>query len=280
MRVTIQRCLVAALVAALSTVGAVPAEAAADGYVRLAHLSPDTPEVDVYLTSQSGAVGRQVFPGVGYGVVSEYQKLPVGGYNVSMRLAGAPESDPPVLTTQVSVTSGSAQTVAGVGRNAELGLRVLQDDLSLPQGNKAKVRIVQASVQASVLSVSLTNGPVVADNVAFATTTPYHLVEPGSWQLQIRPANGGTSTKVSATLRSGNVYSLLVVDSGQGALKTRLFTDAAKGAGLPYGGVATGGGGTSEQSDTATYAIAGASVLLVVLAIGVVVRLRRRRTTL
>jgi hypothetical protein len=279
-RVTIQRSLVVALVAALSTVGPIPAQAAADGYVRLAHLSPDTPAVDVYLTSQSGAVGKQVFPGVGYGVVSQYLKLPVGGYNVSMRLAGAAESTPAVLTTQVSVASGSAQTVAGVGRHAELGLRVLQDDLSLPKGNKSKVRIVQASVQVPVLGVSLTNGPSIADNVAFATTTEYFVVDPGSWQLQIRPATGGPSTKLSATLGSGNVYSLLIVDAGQGALKTQLFADAQKGRGLPFGGIATGGGGTAGTDKMPVYLIVGASLLLLALATGVVVRLRRRRTTL
>jgi hypothetical protein len=279
-RVTIQRCLVVALVAALSTVAPRPAQADADGYVRLAHLSPDTPAVDVYLTSQSGAVAKQVFPRVGYGVVSQYLKLPVGGYEVSMRLAGAAESTPAVLTTQVSVSAGSAQTVAGVGRNAELGLRVLSDDLSLPAGNKAKVRIVQASVQVPVLGVSLTNGPSIAENVAFATTTDYYIVDPGSWQLQIRPATGSQSTKVSATLGAGNVYSLLIVDAGNGVLKTQLFTDAAKGRGLPWGGVATGGGGTARTGSTATYLIAGASVLLLALIAGLVVRLRRRRTTL
>jgi LPXTG-motif cell wall-anchored protein len=185
-----------------------------------------------------------------------------------------------VLTTQVSVTSGSAQTVAGVGRHAELGLRVLHDDLSLPKGNKSKVRIVQASIQAPVLGVSLTNGPSIAENVAFATTTEYFIVDPGSWQLQIRPATGGQSTNVSATLGSGNVYSLLVIDAGQGTLKTQLFTDAAKGRGLPWGGVATGGGGTSSTGNTTTYVIAGAGLLLLVLVAGLVMGLRRRRTTL
>jgi hypothetical protein len=170
--------------------------------------------------------------------------------------------------------------VAGVGRNAELGLRVLRDDLSLPQGNKAKVRIVQASVQVPVLGVSLTNGPSIAENVAFATTTEYYIVNPGSWQLQIRPATGGTSTRVSASLGSGNVYSLLVVDAGNGVLKTQLFTDAAKGRGLPYGGVATGGGGMSNTRNMTTYVIVGASALLLALLTGAVVRLRRRRSTL
>lgn len=277
-RSTIYRTLAALIAAALSTVGAVPAQAAAVGYVRLAHLSPDTPAVDVYLSSQSGAVAEQTFPGVGYGVLSQYLKLPVGGYAVSMRQAGAPKTEPPVLTTQVSVTAGSAQTVAGVGRYAELGLRILRDDLTLPSGNRAKVRIVQASVQVPVLGVSVANGPSIAENVAFATTTEYQLVNPGSWQLQIKPATGGNPTNVAAQLGEGSVYSLLVLDAGQGALKTELRTDASRQGGLPGGGIDTGGGGTSDSS-TRTYLLLGAAALLLLTVAAIVIRTRRRRST-
>ena len=81
------------------------------GYVRLAHLSPDTPDVDVYLDSVSSAAKEQVFPGVGYGTVSPYLSLKVGEYAVSMRVAGADPKSPPVLTTDVTVAAGQAYTV-------------------------------------------------------------------------------------------------------------------------------------------------------------------------
>ena len=72
------------------------------GYVRLAHLSPDTPKVDVYLSKVGdGSFTTQVFPHVGYGTMSKYLALPVGTYAVAMRTEGAPASSPPVLTTQV-----------------------------------------------------------------------------------------------------------------------------------------------------------------------------------
>src|SRR6187551_1485257 len=70
---------------------ATPAQAAGDGYVRLAHLSPDTPAVDVYLKSDSGAVKDQKFDGVAYGALSDYLRLPVGTYSVAMRKTGAAE---------------------------------------------------------------------------------------------------------------------------------------------------------------------------------------------
>src|SRR5689334_12757966 len=97
------------------TLNASPAAAAGDGYVRLAHLSPDTPQVDVYLKAEGGGSTEQTFPGVGYGALSQYLRLPAGPYSVAMRKAGADPSTKPVLTTQVTVENGAAYTVAGVG---------------------------------------------------------------------------------------------------------------------------------------------------------------------
>jgi len=245
---------------------ATPAQAAGVGYVRLAHLSPDTPDVDVYLSSQSGAVAEQVFPGVGYGVLSAYLPLPAGGYTVSMRAAGAAKTDPPVLTTQVSVAVGSAYTVAGVGRYADLGLRVLSDDLTLPAGGQAKVRIVQASVQAPILGVALPDGTPIAQNVAFATTTGYQLVRPGDWRLVIAPADGRAPTRAEARLGVGNIYSLLVLDGANG-LKTEVRTDATRDGGVPTGGVETGAGGTAGSP--IWLPVTGAGVLLLVAMIAV-----------
>ena len=82
--------------------------AAAPSYVRLAHLSPDTPAVDVYLRSESGAVKPQTFRAVAYGAMSQYLRLPSGSYQVAMRKAGAPASEKPVLTTEVGVQNGGA----------------------------------------------------------------------------------------------------------------------------------------------------------------------------
>jgi LPXTG-motif cell wall-anchored protein len=264
--------------AALSTLGAVPAQAASVGYVRLAHFSPDTPAVDVYLSSQSGAIKEKEIKAVAYGALSDYFKLPVGGYTVAMRAAGAPKSQPPVLTTQVSVTDGSTQTVAGVGRYAELGLKILQDDLSLPASNKVKVRLIQASIKVPLLALA-SNGSNVAQNVGFATTTPYQQIEPGVHNLEVKPSDGRPSTTSTYTFASGSVYSLLVLDAPGGGLKTELRKDASRQGGIPLGGVETGGGGTAGESDTKTPWLIGAGVLSLLVAGGVLLTIKRRRST-
>jgi Domain of unknown function (DUF4397) len=264
----------AALVAGgLSIVDASPAAAATTGYVRLAHLSPDTDPVDVYLSSLAGAFPRKKFPGVGYGVVSAYQQLPTGTYAVSMRLSGHPESEPPVLTTEVTVAGGKAYTVAGVGKNSELGLKVIDDDLTLPPSGTSKVRIVQASISVPLLDISVMGGASIATGVPFAATTAYQNVAPGKWTLQLRPTNGGQASTLGADLGSGNVYSLIVLDKAGGGLTVELRVDARRQGGVPTGGVNTGAGGTKRGS--VLPAILGG--LLVLLAgAGLIVAMSRR----
>jgi len=228
-----------------SLAGASPAAAAGVGYVRLAHLSPDTPAVDVYLSSVNGSMATQKFDAVGYGVVSKYLPLAPGTYAVAMRLPGAAADSPPVLSTQATVVEGKAYTVAGVGKFTDLGLRVIPDDLVLPDQSKAKVRVVQASVQQPTLDVSMASGAKIADNVQFATTTDYQLCDPGKWTLRLTPPNATTAaTTVTAPLKAGSVYSLIVLD-GKNGLTAQLRTDATS-SGVPAGGVDTGGGGTAH----------------------------------
>ncbi|HEV8566965.1 MAG TPA: DUF4397 domain-containing protein [Actinoplanes sp.] len=266
----------AALAAFAATVLiASPAGAAdGDGYVRLAHLSPDTPAVDVYLKAQSGNRKEQTFPGVAYGVMSPYLRLPTGTYSVAMRPAGADPSTDPVLTTEVNVEKGAAYTVAGVGRYADLGLRVLRDDLELPDPGESKVRIIQASVRAPVLDIGVSNGPTIADGVQFATTTNYRNVKPGTWTLKVQPSGGGKTSTLPCTLGAGNVYSVLVLDDKGGGLKTQLRIDAQREGTMPLGAVATGGGGTQPGSHLPMALLFAAIAAL--LTGGTVVAIRRR----
>jgi hypothetical protein len=259
-----------------AAVAAPPAAAATVGYVRLAHLSPDTPPVDVYLSSVAGGAAKK-FPAVGYGTVSTYLPLDVGTYSVAMRNVNAAESTPPVLSTQVTVAAGGAYTVAGVGRFADLGLRVINDDLALPSAGKAKVRVVNASVRAPQLDVSVaTTGAVIATGAAFATTTEYREVNPGKWPLKLQPSGTNNATAVAANCAAGGVYSVLVLDGKNGGLTVEVRVDARAGSNVPLGGVETGAGGTAPESRLPVLAIV-AAALAVSLVLALAVAPVRRR---
>jgi hypothetical protein len=230
-----------------STAGLPTASAADDGLLRLAHLSPDTPAVDVYVDSVADPAAGVVLEGVGYGVVSDYQAVPPGSYTVAMRTAGAAADTPAVLSTTVQIDAGSARTVAGVGYFADLGLEVLEDDLTLPPPGSARVRVVAAAAGAGALDVSLADGPPLASALAFASASDYVEVPGGAATLRVTP-EGGQATDLPLDVAAGSVHTVLVLDRSGGGLTVQPLLDAASMGAVPVGGVATGAGGLAGGS--------------------------------
>ncbi|HEY7145831.1 MAG TPA: DUF4397 domain-containing protein [Streptosporangiaceae bacterium] len=213
-----------------------------DGWLRLAHLSPNTPAVDVYLYSFNNPNAKIVLHHVAYGTVSGYEKVPAGEYTVAMRGAGAKSSSKPVLSTTVNVTSGKAYTVAGMGPASGLRLQVLDDQLTTPAG-KSLVRVIQASLNEQRVTVTAA-GKTIADKLAFSKITSYQTVSPGDWSVHATGANESGSATVK--LASGAIYTLVVLDD-PGHLTIDSLEDAAASQVAPAGAPATGFGGTAPR---------------------------------
>ena len=109
-------------VPAASAASAAPASGGV-GWLRLAHLSPNTPAVDCYLYSFDNPNAKIVLHHVAYGAVSPYEQVPAGEYTVAMRGAGAAPASKPVLSASVDVQPGGAYTVAGMGPTPACGCR-------------------------------------------------------------------------------------------------------------------------------------------------------------
>src|SRR5947207_5589291 len=118
----------------VAAASAASSAAAGTGWIRLTHLSPNTPAVDVYLYSFGNSDAKIVLRHVAYGTVSPYEAVTAGDYSVAMRSAGAAASSQPVLSTSVTVKAGHAYTVAGMGPESGLRLRVINDQLNTPSG--------------------------------------------------------------------------------------------------------------------------------------------------
>ncbi len=269
MRRVVRAAAVAALMTGAGLTGGT-AQAADDdgnGLLRLAHLSPDTPAVDVYVDSVTDPDTGIVLNGVGYGAVSEYQDVPPGEYTVSMREAGAEETAPPVLSTTVQVDEGSARTVAGVGLFADLGLTVIEDALETPPEGEARVRVLAGAANAETLDVALEDGTEVASQLEFAATSEYVDVPAGSTGLQVA-AEGGDPTDLPVDLEAGAVYSLVVLDDAEG-LTVQPVLDAASPGVVPQGGVETGAGGTAGTSRLPVYILCAGFMVASAVGLGV-----------
>jgi hypothetical protein len=251
-----------------------PAAAAEDmGMLRLAHLSPDTPSVDVYVASVADPAAKITLKGVAYGTVSDYQDVPTGEYTVSMRPAGAAADTPPVLSTTVEVTGASARTVAGVGLFAKLGLQIIDDSLATPPSGQARIRVLHGASNAQTLDVATANGTKIASGLAFATTSDYVDVPAGATTLQVS-TGGEPPTDLPVDVAPGAVYSLVVLNSSGTGLTVQPVLDAASPGVVPAGGVETGAGGTAS-SDLPVGVLAVALGAGGALAVGVLSRRRR-----
>src|ERR1700730_914787 len=216
--------------------GATAASASAGpGYLRLAHLSPNTPPVDVYLYSFGNPGAMVVLHHVGYGDVSGYQSVASGEYTVAMRLAGAASGSKPVLSTTINVTSGGAYTVAGVGPLSGIRLQVLTDRLTAPR-NKALVRVIQASMHQTSVTVTV-GAKVLGRSLNFTTVTPYKVVTPGTLTVSAVGASANGSSQLS--LSPDTIYTLVVLDD-PGHLKIAALVDSQGSRVMPTGGGAGG----------------------------------------
>ncbi|MGP7998534.1 MAG: DUF4397 domain-containing protein [Streptosporangiaceae bacterium] len=261
-----------AAVAVPATAAAAAPAASGYGWIRLAHLSPNTPAVDVYLYSYGMPNAMIVLHHVSYGTVSPYEKVASGEYTVAMRAAGAAPSSTPVLSSNLMVHAGHAYTVAGMGPEKELRLQVLDDQLSTPRG-KALVRVIQASLTQHRVTVR-SGQAVLASDLAFASVTPYAADAPGTWTVH---ATGSTENWTGQVkLAAGSIHTLVVLDSAHGLVVTDL-TDAAGSGAMPQGGAATGLGGTAPGPAPSPLPwLAGLAAGLLAAA-AAAVRLRRHR---
>jgi hypothetical protein len=246
--------------------------------IRGAHLSPDTVNVDVYLTAFSGGTTTLWLSNVGYGDVSPYQWLKPGVYAVSMRPHGAAASTPPALSWTFSAKAGHAYTAAGVGMNKQLHGIIIEDQLTMPAAGHGRVRVIQAASRAPHADVTAQNGVLLANLAAFASTTPYATVPAGSWKVTAKAVGKNLDTSATVDIKSGSVSSLVLLDGKGGGLAIRTLTDAAGAATRPIGPVPAGGGGTAPRPDGDGLSWAWAVGASVLAAAGLIVLGRRRAT--
>jgi hypothetical protein len=196
-----------ALMTALALAAPAFAQGTGQAQVRVAHLAPDAPNVDVYVN------GDPILTDVAYTTVSGYLSLPAGTQQVSVYATG--ETTSPVIDTPVKLAAGGAYTVAAVGLVADdsLTAQVYQDDPRSPESGNAKVRVVHASPDAGPVDVIPRGGRALVSGLAFPEASPYAEVPAGTYTLDVNAAGTKKTalTVPDANLASGGVYSAFAV---------------------------------------------------------------------
>jgi uncharacterized protein DUF4397 len=262
-------------VAPAASASTTESSAASVGWVRCAHLSPNTPAVDVYMYAFGTTSHPTILRHVSYGNVSDYMAVKPGQYTVAMRAAGAPAASKPVLTNSFSISAGKSYTIAGVGPANGLRLQAFDDQLTAPAG-KTLVRVIQASLKEHNVTVSY-GSDVLANKLAFASATNYQAIDAGSGTVKF--SSSGSDTSAPVELSADTVHTIVVLDGANG-LKVDNLTDAAGSQVAPAGAAQTGFGGTAPKpvSPAPWLLTMGAGALLALAGLASLRRTRSGRT--
>jgi hypothetical protein len=236
-------------VAPAATAPILPAATATDGWLRIAHLSPDTTAVNVKVTALSGGTQTIQLDNVAYGSVSPYMHLPSGTYVISMYPGNASSSTKPMVTASIKIVQGKSVTVAAFGKNKMLSTKVFQDDLAAPTSGSARIRLIQASTTTSSVNVETTTGILIAANAMSGASTSYADVPAGSWVLNLSTKSMTDATALQ--LAKGTVSTLFVLDNAKGGLTIKPVLDSSSVGSDPVGGINTGGGWAATNDPAA-----------------------------
>ena len=225
---------------------AVPAfaQSGEEAQVRVAHLSPDAPSVDVYVNDEP----VDELGDVSYGTVSTYLPLSAGSQNVKVYAAG--NSSDPVIDADLDLRAGAAYTVAAIGLVGDdsLQAQVYEDDNSLPAGGDSRLRVIHASPDVDSVDIGPKNSPDLFTNVGFPNATKYAAVPADTYPLVgTLTGSGEVAFTADATLAPKTVYTVFGIGlANEGTFKVMVVEDAGTGGGseeaLPMpdtGGVST-----------------------------------------
>ncbi|WP_192498435.1 DUF4397 domain-containing protein [Halorussus halophilus] len=161
-------------------------------HVRVAHMSPDAPAVDVLVD------GEAALEGVEFGAVSDYLQLSAGEHEVTIQTT---EDETVVFEDTVSFEADTRYTVAAAGEVTEETFEplIFEDDFETDEEN-ASVRLIHVSPDAPAVDVTVEeSGAVLYDNVSFGNATDYAEVPAGNYTLEVRPATEDDDGEVVAT---------------------------------------------------------------------------------
>jgi hypothetical protein len=203
-----------------TVVGLQPATA----MVRVAHLSPDAPDVDIYLNDE-------IIPsltGVPFQAVSGYLSANAATNNVKVYVTGTTVD--PVIDASVTLLPGRAYTVAATGLvgAGDLSPFILVDDRQGASPGNSLVRFVHLSPDAPEVDIVVEGGPTLFDDVGFRTFAGYGEVAAGTYNLEVRlTASNALALPVPGVmLGSGESYTVFAVGlAGDGSLGAVLVRD-------------------------------------------------------
>ena len=156
----------------------------ATSQIRVWHLSPDAPAVDVYVN------GTKAVPNLAFRSATGYLSLPAGKYDVRINVVN---TNTVVLSQEITLARGEAYTAVALGSATQpaAGARFTVDALR-DATSGGLVRALHAIPNAGAVTMYL-NGQAVVPSLGRLAATPYLALDPGRYTVAValkgRPAS-------------------------------------------------------------------------------------------
>ncbi len=191
--------------------------------LRCGHLSPDAPNVDVYVGKTpdlNPTVGSLSYPRFGPGPNDGYLQLPPGTYDLEIAPFGG--TDAVIEVEDVELEAGVRYSALAVGllggepaddengdeedvTGTELQPLLIADaegdDEATPPEDEAEVSFVHASPDAGTVDV-VVDGETLLEDIDFGAVSDYFAVEPGEYEIVVE-SDGEPVLAVTRELRAG-----------------------------------------------------------------------------
>jgi hypothetical protein len=193
--------------------------------LRVGHLSPNVPAVDVSLDDAGTATSVLSLPNVSFPTVAGYSTVPAASYDASVALASNPQT--PVLTLKdAALAANTSTSVFAIGLLGGTGAQALQlaafADDRVPVEGKAKVRVIHLAPDAPAVDVVAlgSSGAIAAtllSDLSYPNATPSDLeVAPGSYTLAVVPTGMTepvlpSAAGVAVKLSAGQVVTVVAI---------------------------------------------------------------------
>ncbi len=194
--------------------------AAQEGEARLTviHASPDAGVVDAFVD------GQRTFSDLPYGG-GQLQVLTEGQHKVQIAPAGK-KADQALTTINVSLKAGRSYTIIAYSDiNKKVLALFVEDDLTPPAANQARVRAFQLSADVDSADVALEDRPLLSRASFEEFTEEYVDLDKGKYDLEVRLAGEGEPvvTIPGFQFEAGKIYTIII---------TGRQADAGKESGL------------------------------------------------
>ena len=187
-----------------------------EGHLRIVHVSPDAPDLDVVLD------GDTVASDIAYPGSTDYLELSAAGHVLQIADGNAGTT---LIDQDVTVADHTDYTMIVGDTLAHISGVVLTDDNRTPPAGTIRIRAVHEAPHAGPVDVyvtepeaDLTLASPVASNVAFGQVLPYVTPNAGTYQVRVTPT--GTKEVVidsgPLTLETSQVRTVIAVEATGG----------------------------------------------------------------